>query len=726
VSAAWRVITLVALLAPSHLSGWFDGAPLDSLTEALLLGLIAPALLWLHPSFLRRTAVRALVVAIVVVKLAAAFWLQQDGWCITFNPPRPMVRDSTGKPHSWDIRADWLADDPACSAIMTDSYRDSFEMPVWFFNLPPPDDAVVRTGFHPGEIPIRVGGSGYLTVGQSGTFELVTTQPMDAAVRVDGTRVEPAGPGHHRVELQRGSHFIQFEGTLLGKQWRVVPAWNGRSMGSPAFPVATLSPPSRLDRLLRPAGNWLLAVAVLGLVAAWFWSAMAGIGTGALLTWSCAASIAIVIVTTWLPQQGAWYAAAALLLPLLMPVRRRFMNARGLFFLIILPWLAYVGAANVYQTGRWTLYGIGNDNFLFQRFSYRIFMQHYWLEGGQTTFWNQPLFRWIAGLLHMIFGDSSVGQAYWDAAAVAIMSLFAYRVVSPLAGFAWGLPAAVIPLAMFLLGPALEFVGFGLSEISSAGFIYLAAFFLMRHRGARDLVVAGVLVVLGFYTRLNNLPMAIAVAAFALPVSYPAGSWWRVGEWQARARWRAVIAIAVALALGGVLFAWRTWYYTGVFGLFHGTQREFLAVWKPGMTVSDAVPAMLSSVMMVLTGQDPPRFALHSTPLVAAGVISVAALAGIRGCRNAPLPVVALFLAGLSGALITRGWGHEGRFSVHLYGSASVLCVWALAVLLKGIQSARVSRRPHDHSSKARLGDRRIARSRRSDPLRPTRHADAG
>ena len=686
----WRVITLVALLWPSHLSGWFDGAPLDSLPEALVAGLIAPALVWLHPSFLRKTAVRAAVAAIVLIKLTAAVSLQQDGWCITFDPPRPMVRDSTGRPHSWDIRADWLADDPACSAVMTDSYRDSSEMPVWFFNLPPPDDAVVRTGFHPGEIPIRVGGSGYLTVGQSGTFELLTTEAMQATLRIDNTRVEAAGPAHHRAELQRGSHFIQFEGTMLGKQWRIVPVWNGASMGSAAFPVATIRPPSWIDRVLRPSGNWLLSVLVIGLVAAWSWSAVSRVTARELLAWSGAASVAIVVVTIYLPQQGAWYTAAAVLLPLLMPVRRRFMNARGLFFLIVVPWLAYVGAANAHQVGRWTLYGIGNDNFLFQRFSYRIFMQHYWLEGGQTTFWNQPLFRWIAGLLHMLFGDSSVGQAYWDAAAVAIMTLFAYRVVSPLKGFTWGLAAAVIPLAMFLLGPALEFVGFGLSEISSAGFIYLAAFFLMRHRGTRDLAVAGVLVVLGFYTRLNNLPMAIAVAAFALPVALPAGSWWRLGDWLPLVKWRAVIAIAVALAIGGVLFAWRTWYYTGVFGLFHGTQREFLAVWKPGMTVSEAIPAMASSVMMVLTGQDPPRFAWHAAPLVAAGVISVAALAGIRGCRNAPLPVVALFLAGLSGALITRGWGHEGRFSVHLYASASALCVWALAALSERIQSARV------------------------------------
>src|SRR4029453_15284328 len=95
----WRVITLIALLWPAPLSGWCDGAPLDSLPEALLAGLIAPALLWLHPSFLRKTAVRAAIAPIVLVKPPAAVPLHRDGWCIPFAPPRPMVRESTGKPH---------------------------------------------------------------------------------------------------------------------------------------------------------------------------------------------------------------------------------------------------------------------------------------------------------------------------------------------------------------------------------------------------------------------------------------------------------------------------------------------------------------------------------------------------------------------------------------------------------------------------------------------------
>ena len=45
----------------------------------------------------------------------------------------------------------------------------------------------------------------------------------------------------------------------------------------------------------------------------------------------------------------------------------------------------------------------------------------------------------------------------------------------------------------------------------------------------------------------------------------------------------------------------------------------------------------------------------------------------------APLPLVGIFVAECAGAFVTRGWGHEGRFSIHLYGAGSALCVWALA-----------------------------------------------
>jgi hypothetical protein len=530
---------------------------------------------------------------------------------------------------------------------------------------------------------------GYVTVRDEGAFELLTTPRMDVALRVDGTRIEPVEPSHHRATLSPGTHMIQFEGTLLGKEWRVVPQWNGVAMGSMRFPLVTVEPPSRMDRAVLPAAGWLTTALIAALLMTWSFSACSRVREPHLIIWSAAASAAVALVAVYMPQQAPWYVVLVTALTPMLPVRRRLASTLGVFFLVIAPWLAYVGAANAHQAGTWTLYGIGNDNFQFQRFSYRIFMQHYWLEGGQTTFWNQPFFRWIAGALHMLFGDSSLGQAYWDAAGVSIIAVFAYRTVAVLRGFAWGLFAALIPLAMFLLGPSLEFVGFGLSEISSAAFIYLACFFVMRNRGRRDALIAGVLVTLGFYTRLNNMPMAIAAATFVLPMTIGAGDWWRLGRWLPLVQWRTVLVIAAVLFAGGMLFAWRTWHYTGVFSVFHGTQREFLAVWKPGMTLSAALPAMFSSMLMVLTGHDPPRLALHAVPLVAGGLISAAAVLGIRGCRDAPLPVVAMYLAGLSGAFITRGWGYEGRFSIHLYGSAASLCAWSIATLAQTMLKSR-------------------------------------
>ncbi len=676
----WRVVAVAAVWWPSRVSGAFDGAPLDTLPEALILGLVVPVLAWLHPRLFDRLLPRALVCAIIAIKIAAALSLQQQGWCLGFAPPKPMVRDSTGKPHAWDVRADWLSDDPACSAVMARSYYDTREVPVWFYNLPPPDDTPHRGGFGFGEIAVRQSLAGFLDAPSDGVLELITGAATNATLRIDGRAIEPAEAGRHAARLARGIHRIEMDATLLGKHWPLIPQWNGIAMGSMRFPLATIGRPSRIDRLAHPYLNWLLLTVCAALVVWWVVSMVVSLRDAALTTWSLGASAAAALGAIHLADQASSYTAAALALSLMIAFRKRHHNLRGAFLLIAAPWLAFVAAANVAQIGRWTLYGVGNDDFQFQRFAYRVFLQQYWLEGGQVTFWNQPLIRWIVGAQHLLFGDSSVGQAYWDAFGVSVMALFACRVVAALAGFTGGLVAAVMVMAMFLLGPTLQFVGFGLSEISSASLIYAAAFFAMRNRGWRDVSVAGLLLVLAFYTRLNNLPMALAVAALAIPITTPASALWRPRTWWPVVRWRVVIGVAGALAVGAALFAWRTWYYTGVFSVFHGTQREYLAVWKPHMSIGEGVAAMTSSVLMVLTASDPPALAWHAAPLIAAAVIAILAVLNVPGFRQAPLPIVLLFLAGCSSALVTRGWAYEGRFSMHLFGAAAALCGWAASV----------------------------------------------
>src|SRR5438067_357794 len=130
----WRLLAAMALLWPARIAGPLDGVPLDRVAEAIAIGLVFPALCWFDGSFLDRRAARVLIVMLLVWKVTTSALLVQDGWCVTLMPSRPYVADQTGRPHSWDVRADWRSSDPICSAVMTRSYRGMEEFPVWFFN----------------------------------------------------------------------------------------------------------------------------------------------------------------------------------------------------------------------------------------------------------------------------------------------------------------------------------------------------------------------------------------------------------------------------------------------------------------------------------------------------------------------------------------------------------------------------------------------------------------
>ena len=75
------------------------------------------------PRFLRTTSRARVHPSCWSLEIASALLFVQDGWCVRFDPARPYAKDAAGAPHAWDMRADWRAADPACSAIMTRSYR---------------------------------------------------------------------------------------------------------------------------------------------------------------------------------------------------------------------------------------------------------------------------------------------------------------------------------------------------------------------------------------------------------------------------------------------------------------------------------------------------------------------------------------------------------------------------------------------------------------------------
>src|SRR5581483_8265861 len=439
--------------------------------------------------------------------------------------------------------------------------------------------------------------------------------------------------------------------------------------------VATVTKPTRADVLARRWIAWLPTSLVVLLLGAWIASAIWSIADASVLSWSAAACIAMAALVAFDRADLARRAMPLLALAAFVPVPTRLRTWRGACLMIAVPWMAFAVACAAPAIGRWVLYETGHDYWMFQRYAYRIVMQGYWLEGGSPTFWFQPFYRWIAGALHVVFGDSSAGEWYWDAACLATGALFAFAVVERAAGFRWAIVAAVLPLATFTYGTAQYLIGRGLGEISSAGFVYAGALCALRARQAswRAALAAGVFATLAFYTRLNNLVMAAAIVLFSMPFRR-----------RPLAAWREPAIVAATLGAGVSFFAWRTWHYTGVFSIFYGTQWKLLGIWQPGLDAATLVARMASSVAMVLTVNDPPRFDVFALPVLAGA--AAAALAALRVWRFKAVPprLVLFFAASIAGALVARGSSYPGRFSVHVMPVACAVAVCAAFALVHG------------------------------------------
>jgi hypothetical protein len=664
-TGVWGLLALAALLWPDRLAGPFDGIPLDRQLEAVAIGLVLPALWWFDSAFLRRRFPRVLIVLLCVWKLFSSAALAQDGWCVRFDVARPYVKGQTGAPHAWDLRADWRAPDPRCSAIMTRGYGELAEFPAWFFNLPPPNDNWPEPLDRPPAATVGMTMRGFFRAPRAGAlrFDIGPDDIVTVTIDDDAT-VAPIQRG-----VSAGLHRVFVNATLTGERWRLLPTWKGSDVF--AGGLATVTEPRTIDRLVRPWGAWIPALLATFLLGAWFLSAVRRTREPRAIGWALVSSAAIIALVLFGGQEWGRWGVAGLILAPLVPAGSRLRNRYGAFVLVGIPWLSFVAASAFHAVGRFVLYGSGSDYWMFQRYAYRIVMQGYWLEGGSPTFWFQPLYRWIAGLLHVIFGDSSVGEWYWDAACLLTGSLLTFCLVRRLAGFRWALAAAVLPLAIFVLGTPKYLIGLGLGEISSMGLISAAALFALRsrHGALRWAVVAGLFATLAFYTRLNNLPMALGTAVFAIG--------------HGRRWWRPAATIVSVVGLGVLLFAWRTWHYTGVFSIFHGTQRDLLSIWQPSLPLVTILQRTAGSVMMVLTVNDPARFDVVALPVLAGALVAVLAIVRTPRLRAIPLAPVLYFFAAISGALVARGSAYAGRFSMHILPIACALAACGLAVVLR-------------------------------------------
>jgi hypothetical protein len=196
-----------------------------------------------------------------------------------------------------------------------------------------------------------------------------------------------------------------------------------------------------------------------------------------------------------------------------------------------------------------------------------------------------------------------------------------------------------------------------------------------RHGHSSSAFAAGIFATLAFFTRLNNLPMAVGTSVFAYH----------------RRAWRPAVIVVSTIAAGATLLALRNWYFTGEFSLFAGTQRNLLAIWQPGTSIRTGLERTVDSVLMMLTVNDPPRFDPFAIPVLLGALAAAAALVSRTIQRVVPLPASLFFLCGMAGAFVARGSAYPGRFSLHLLGVTCALSICVVSAVIARIAARHVS-----------------------------------
>ncbi len=662
----WGVLVMLALLWPSRVLSPLDGMPLDGRLEALVIGLAVPMLVWLYRPFLTKPLVRFAIVLLLVVKIADAALLTQQGLCGRFSQQASgpyttevltiPIDEPRGILRSWDVRADLWARAPSCTAIVSRPYRETTAFPAWFVNIT--DFATA------GKRALTFNITGYARVNERGLFVLDINRDMNVTGQIDSQLVQSSGGAPILVALQPGTHRLDLQTTLTGEAWRFVPTWNGRD----AFNSMTLTTrePRGVDRAAGAIRGIEILLASL-LVAAWIASLLLEYRDSlAVVAW-CVVSAVVLAQIGASPSYGR-FAVLLLAAAVLLPVAGEHRHLKGAMMLVGVPWLAMIAVPALAQVGHFTAYS--NDDWLaYQVAGYRIFMHGYWLEGGSKVFDYQPLYRWMAGALHLVFGDSSVGELYWDAVCLLLGAAVSFVLVERVAGFRWGIGAAVATLATFWLGTIWYFPGRGLSEIAAAGWGFIASLTLLQERPTRPVLaaIAGVFAVLMFYTRLNHLLFAFFLIALITPFSL-----------------RAAAAYMATFLCGVALFATRTWWYTGHFSILYGTSLKNNDTGLRLTTLFDPpVWVRVWHGLRTLVWMNEPPMPDPRAALVVVGLLlSIGALLHVPKLSRLPLSLAVVTVGACVSTLFAHTHNYPGRMSIHLVPFAVAMSATAGARLI--------------------------------------------
>ncbi len=684
---AAMVLLAAFLVLPSRMELMFDGLPWSHRSEFWVAAGVLPLLAILDRSYLNQRLPYLALALLVVLKLVMSIMAPAGGWeARVYATPRAVQEGQWERTYSTFWR-------PGLSELLDRPWSNAREFPIEWMNrgpTPPPGGfwlgvefqgmarvpegaglAVVASGLEGGSV------KGYDV---SGGFREAPLVPGLA----EASRLDPAA-------LPGGAFKVEGRLRYGPGNWSLVPVlvWPGGRV-EPAFQQGVLW--RNQSGLTISSGRlevWLaLAKAInygfLAWLTGWaFWALGALWRRRIVDAWL----VLLMALTAGLPHllvrhisdpvhllplaAAAVLASAGLALDAgLRPAAWAPRAGRpGLTVLAVLgpgvlAWFLWLYGS---EAGAMTFYSQGDDWLTYQNLARRIFLTRDWLDAADGVWHMQPIYRYVVGALHTLFGQSAAAQNLldvWSALGTAAVTTAVARLLG--LGTWPALLAGFLFLAPELLGPFRYHLGRGLQEHLGMFAVIATAWAVLRAgtKGFWGALLAGGAAVLAFWVRQDHLGVLASLGLFCLePGQGGTATAWRTFWMSFGEKWRWLAVYLGVLGAGALLVALHNWWFGGLFTLIAPGNLNFLnihtwdgrawnyyvllaasegqpswtawllvpgtllglltLVWRPGelrrypLALGMSLAGLLAPYLYVKVSAYPPRFSLHLLPLAA-------------------------------------------------------------------------------------------------------------
>jgi hypothetical protein len=728
-------LTLVLTL-PSRITAWFDGLPWTGELETLVLIVIVPFLTALGWRFLS-LRLPVIFLAVLLVLKIVLFWISpSSGWLVKVHTNMTQEQLNIHFPFQTVEDGGWVNTyatnwNQEASGILKNSWTEKLSFPLdwalihkikWKKGLP---GCGVSGGKCFDELSPIVEIDGALIIPDGEKFILIAEGVQDGTLLATNEKGEKVVilPAKNREEATQSQyHFLQagkwkVSGKLHyeGKNWSLIPTLVGTNgeISSNIGREVLWQNAEVLSKSLEHIGfykiySFIVDGGIFIFLLAWSVWTILSLADKQILNLPLAlSSITLVFLPAILapvysglltilgsPDATTVSYLGFSMIPVCLGFliwtqwKKDFRNYQAnritpSVFILFGPALLFFFANKWWSIlGQWKVWGSGDDWAAYQFFARKIVVEGEWLNAGtgilypeSNSFILQPLYRYIIGIYHWLFGQSAFAQHMSDVwcvmGATLIIVSFAMKFrVSPLVIFI----SSITYLAINLISSFRYHIGRGLVENHAMIFMMLAAWFIYvsRDRGGYRIILATLFGILGYWTRQDHLGAIAGLAFLALePVEGPTGGW--KGYWERfQSHWRK-FAIYWGFGITSVLLiCFRNWWLGGSFFI---TTTD-----HPNLDLAKYSP-FPDSIYIVLSGKILPAFPGVFGFIVISGVF-IALLALVwrpKELSNFPLGLSISILGLIIPYAFLMTWGYPPRYTIHLLP----LALLSLALLIR-------------------------------------------